>query len=353
MRHAISAALVLTALFLVSSPVGAQPGKKSEDTKKTSAVVNGKTLDQWMDDLKSKDPSVREIAIHTLKLYGSGARPAVPAVSRAIGDADLAVRVNAIISLGLIGMDQQDVQTGVTALTRALSDTQGIVRFQAAMALGRLGLDARSAIPVLVNTMRDNSTWELRSAGAYALGTVSFDKKLGPDARAIKALLGGLRDISFQVRLESVLSLIALGPPATGADKTAVMSDLDLLLKNDRNTIVKIWARMALMRMDKVTDTHLKAIAAFLKNSDPEVRIHAARALATIGPDAKAQVSTLMTQLDDNDLTALYWVIVALAQMGDAALPAVPALTQLRNHKDEAIKRAADEAVEKIKAKKK
>ena len=353
MRHAFSASLALTAFFLVSSPIGAQPGKKSEDTKKTSAMVGGKTLDQWMDDLKSKDPSVREIAISNLKLYGSGARPAVPAITRAIGDPDHAIRVNAIIALGIIGMDQQDVQTGVTALTRALSDSQGIVRFQAAMALGRLGLDARSAIPVLVNTMRDNSTWELRSAGAYALGTVSLDKKLGPDMRAVKALLGGLRDISFQVRLECVLSLIALGPPATGADKAAVMGDLDLLLRNDRNTIVKIWARMALMRMDKVTETHVKAIAYLLKNSDPEVRIHAARALATIGPDAKGQVSTLMEQLDDKDLTALYWVIVALAQMGDAAMPALPVLGQLRNHKDEAIKRAADEAIEKIKAKKK
>src|SRR5262249_51329786 len=137
------------------------------------------------------------------------------------------------------------------------------------------------------------------------------------------------------------------------ADKSYTVSVLGQLLNNDRNLVVKIWARMALMRMEQVSENHLKAIGGFLRNSDPEVRIHAARALATIGPDAKSQVPYLMSQLDDKDLQVLYWVIVALAQMGDAALPAVPTLSELKNHKDVVIKRAAEEAIEKIKAKKK
>lgn len=353
MRHALPAAVALAAFLLSGLPVAAQPSKKTEDPKKTSAVVGGKTLDRWLDDLKSKDPSVRERAISTIKLYGSGARVAVPAIIRAMADSDVALRVNAIIALGMIGMDQQDVQTGVTALTRALSDSQGIVRYQAAMALGRLGVDAKPAVTALVRTVRDASSWEIRQASAYALGSAVVDAKMPPDMLVIKALLSALSDASSQVRLEAVLSLITLGPPALAADKNYTMSILQQLLNNDRDQIVKIWARMALMRMDKVHDGHLKIIGGLLKNSDPDVRIHAARALATIGPDAKGQVPYLMAQLDDKDLTVVYWVIVALAQMGDASLPALTSLAELSKHKDQAIKRAAEEAIDKIKAKKK
>src|SRR5262249_13034635 len=213
MRHSVS--VLLAAGFLAAGSGLAQPpGKKNDDAVKSSAMVGGKTLDQWMDDLKSSDPSVREKAISMIKLYGTAARPAVPALIKAMADADVALRVNAIIALGLIGMDQQDVEKGVVALTRALNDTQGIVRFQAAMALGRLGVDAKSAVPALVNTIRDATTWEIRQAGAYALGTVAVDRQSGPDQRAINALLTVLSDRSSQVRLEAVLSLITLGPPA-------------------------------------------------------------------------------------------------------------------------------------------
>jgi HEAT repeat protein len=353
MRHAFSAFLALAAFVLFSAPSGAQPEKKTEESKKTSAMVGGKTLDQWIDDLKNKDPAKRELALSMIKLYGSGARPAVPAVIRTMGDPDMALRVNAIIALGFIGMNNEHVNTGVTALTRALGDNQGIVRYQAAMALGRLGVDAKSAIPALLNTVSDKASWEIRQAGAFALGTVAVDKKAAPEMRVIKALLGALRDSSYQVRLESVLSLITLGPPGTPADKNYTVTELEQLVRNDSSMAVKIWARMAVMRMDKVTDTHVKAIGAQLKNSDPEVRVHAARALATIGPEAKGQISNLMAQLDDKDLQVVYWVIVALAQMGDAAMPALSALEKFKGDKDEAIRRAAEEAIEKIKAKKK
>ncbi len=352
MRHALTAAVALTVFLATYQPGAAQPGKKTDDPKKTSAQVGGKTLDQWLDDLKSKDPFIRERAIASIKLYGPGARVAVPALIRAMADRDVALRVNAIIALGIIGMDQQDVQSGVTALTRALSDTQAIVRYQAAMALGRLNSDARSAVPALLNTIRDESSWEIRQAAAFALGTAAQDKNAAPDMRVIKALLGALRDITSQVRLEAVLTLITLGPPASAADKKYTIDDLQLLLANDRNQVVKIWARMAIMRMDKVIDAHVKAIGGVLKHSDPDVRVHAARALATIGEEAKGQAPALMEGLDDKDLQVVYWVIVALAQMGDAATPALSPLGELKNHKDEWIKRAAEEAIEKIKKKK-
>lgn len=353
MRHTLALVVALAAFGVTTPHCAAQPGKKPEETKKTSELIAGKSLDQWIDDLKSKDPYVRERAIAMLKLYGIAARPAIPAIIKTIGDSDVALRVNAIIALGMIGMNQEHVPGGVTALTRALSDTQGIVRYQAAMALGRLGSEAKSAIPALLNTLRDTTSWEIRHAGAFALGSVAVERKLPPEMRVIKALLGALSDVSSQVRLEAVLSLISLGPPDLLADKKYTLDILNQLLVNDRNQIVKIWARVALMRMDKVVDSYVKEIGKMLKQSDPELRIHSARALATIGSEAKTQVPYLVSQLDDKDLQVLYWVIVALAQMGQDAASALTPLTELRSHKDESIKRAAEEAIEKIKAKKK
>src|SRR5207249_1982473 len=101
----------------------------------------------------------------------------VPQILKAMEDPDASLRVNAIITLGFIGMDEGDREKGVQALIRRLPDPQGIVRFQAARALGNLGIDAASAIPALArNTLQDRTTWEIRGAAANALGSVAWDK---------------------------------------------------------------------------------------------------------------------------------------------------------------------------------
>src|SRR5207245_1435030 len=145
--------LLVALLALVSASANGQAphaDDKTPEMKKSAQKVDGKTMYEWMKDLKgSPDPGVKVRAIHAIQSYRSDAREAVRDIIKELKNRDASVRVNAAIALGLIGFDAKDLKEGVSELTRLLTDSQGIVRFQAAKALGRLGPDSAPAIPVL------------------------------------------------------------------------------------------------------------------------------------------------------------------------------------------------------------
>jgi HEAT repeat protein len=115
---------------------------------------------------------------------------------------------------------------------------------------------------------------------------------------------------------------------------------------------VAIWARVTRMRIDKVSEQHLIPIGKLLNNADLDTRIHAARGLAAIGPEAKSQVDNLIAALDDTDSEMLYWTCLALKSMGEAAGRAATKLQQLKQHQDPAVRAAVAEALDKIQEKK-
>jgi HEAT repeat protein len=311
-----------------------------------------------MKDLDSFDPSDRVRAIDALKYYGKDAREAVPRILKALNAQDTSLRVNAAIALGLIGFDAKQLDDGVNALMRLLDSEQHILRFQAARALGRLGSDAKPAIPKLINTIKDGHSSEIRGAAAFALGSLGWDSRNNaPDVRAIRALMGdsftksGLYDISKEVRQEVLFSLIVLGPPQQGAEKAAEKRALEALVGSDRSHLVRVWAHVAIMRLDKVSPGHLGAVAKFLKDPEARVRVNAARAFAIMGQDAKVEVKELTYALDDKEVEVLVWVCLALGEMHDAAQEALPKLEGLTEHQDPRVKQAAAEAIGKIKTK--
>jgi HEAT repeat protein len=265
-------------------------------------------------------------------------------------DKDVSLKVNAAIALGMIGMDDKDIVSGVAGLMALLGDSQAIVRYQAAMSLGRLGTDSKPAIPALLFALKDSMSWEIRKAAAFALSSAAEDRQNGPDMRAVNGLIGALGDISHQVRLETIIAFIVLGPPARGADKLNVERAIQAVIRNDKNKPVVIWARMALMRMDKISEEQILPIAKFLKAPEAYVRIHACRALGTLGKEAKGRVPDLIELLDDKDQLVLVWACWALGQMGDNAKRAVEPLSKLSRDKDkdETVKQAATEALNKI-----
>src|SRR5205807_8913929 len=144
---------------------------------RSSEKFNGKVMFDWMTDLKDKDVSVRERAIASLKVYGKAAREAAPLIIKAIKDPDMSLRVNAIITLGFIGIDPKDRQSGIDALKGRLTtdEQQGIVRFQAIRALGRLGRDGYDAVPFLIRATQYSHCWEIRAAAVSALASTGWD----------------------------------------------------------------------------------------------------------------------------------------------------------------------------------
>jgi HEAT repeat protein len=332
---------------------GQQPEQEME-RQKANTPLNGRTLLEWEGDLKDKDPSVKEQAMAMIKVYGPAARKSAPAIIKMLRDPDVGLRVNAVITLGSVGVEDKDLSDCVSGLAALLNDQQGIVRFQAARALGRLGRAAYSAFPRLVTRTKDPISWEIRGAAAYALGNIAYDKANLPERSAINALLDALSDSSSQVRLEALYSLIMMGIPGHPQDKARETTALHNLITSGRQPDkVHIWGRVAIMRIEKVSEQHLVVIAKYLRSPNVETRIHAARAFATIGPEAASRVEDLVDALSDKDNLMVFWTVQALAQMGDKAQKALPALQKLSNHPDEAVRKAVKDGIDAIQQKRK
>jgi HEAT repeat protein len=116
--------------------------------------------------LADPKPSVQAQGAFGLGLLGEKAKPAVPALVRALGSPDTLVRQQAALSLGQIG----DAEA-VPALATALRDKEWTIRRQAAVALGSIGPPAREAEAALRKCERDAHA-PVRKAATEALARI-------------------------------------------------------------------------------------------------------------------------------------------------------------------------------------
>src|SRR5262249_3359287 len=191
----------------------------SSSEYKWPLTIAGKSLDEWIKELKHRDPSVRENAIRTLPMFGPSARKAVSAViDMANNDReDVSLRVNSCISLMTLEIPNREESAAIRALVKRMTlDQQAVVRLHAAMALGRYeeSTDRKEAIPGLITSTKDSGSWEIRKAAINSLARVAKDKQMGPDPKATVAVLEVLnREYCAKVRLEAVMALGAMGKP--------------------------------------------------------------------------------------------------------------------------------------------
>jgi len=370
MRTLQTAAAIL-ALALPAHSLSAEKAK-SEPTQSSSSseykwpdTVAGKTLEQWIKELKHADPSVRENAVRTLPLFGPRASKAIPDIIHMTGsDYDVSLRVNGCIALMTLEIDKKDEAAAVQALVKQLTDNpQAVVRLHAAMALGRFKEGAKAAIPGLIAATRDRGSWEIRKAAVGSLARVSKDKNTGPDPRATAALLDALKDYGAKVRLEAVMALGSMGKPASEMTRLSVMRALQNELR-DRDPTIAVWCYVGMMALDRMADTYLAEIIKFLKSKDVATRTHAARALGMVGPEVKKQmrnkvndlVAALVTALKDPEASVAEmaaWSLGEAAQSFDPGEEATSVLTELTKDKklDYSVKVMAFAALESIKGK--
>lgn len=135
-----------------------------------------RTLAEWQGDLQDRSPEVREKAVRALGHFGPAA---VPALTEALKDVSVQVRVAATWTLGELSAAAKGA---VPALAQSLGDLNVQVRLTAAWALGELGPAAEGAIPELIRALRDSNT-AVRANAAQALGA------LGPAAKGASAAL--------------------------------------------------------------------------------------------------------------------------------------------------------------------
>jgi HEAT repeat protein len=283
--------------------------------------IGGKNFKQWMDDLKSPDASTREEAIRAVVLFGFDAPKAVPELVKRLQDFDSSPRVRAAIALSMIDVRKEDVPSVVQALGQRLQeDPQAIVRYYAATTLHYFGESARGALPGLVKGVNDRSTWEIRHACIIVLRAATRDttgsQLTGTQLASVEhALIEALRDTTYQVRLEAIMTMISIGRPNDPILYSAVKKALEDRLV-DRDQTVKVWAYAALMAMeDSVDKKHLQATIKFLTHKEAKVRTNAARALGSLGTRAKGAESALVDTLGDKEATVVGAAAWALTQM--------------------------------------
>jgi len=160
----------------------------------------GKTVDQWIEELKKETAQNRVIpfgATSALEKMGPAAEAAIPALIEALENEKITTseRGDAAFALGGIG------KAAVPSLIETLKRGDKIARAWAAYALNRIGPDAKSAVSALVGALGDE-WWSARENAAIALG------RIGPDAKsAVSALEEALKDENERVRETANFSL--------------------------------------------------------------------------------------------------------------------------------------------------
>ena len=369
----------LTAAALVGLSAVAQDAKTDpkvdpksmKDEKKDSSLKNtppeitevaGKSLEQWIKEISSRDPSKREAAIRTVLLFGpERAYQAVPVLLQELkkhspnAPIDLSVRTTGANALATIlgaarDPDPKHQRDAVAILRSFLRDNQVAVRHRALQALPKIGPESRAAVDEVLRLVADPDTWETRQAAVQTLTTMVADPKNGPPAKVVTALNRTLTtDPSFQVRYAAIQALAIFGASADGTAKVGIVRALDSVAHKDPDAGNQLWARMAIMTaQQKISDEHLGAVAKMLKHSDVTIRVQATQALALAGRSGKSVVPPLVAALGDADPQVVGGCILALARIESPT--AVAPLRKVMNDptQDADIKKAAADAIEHI-----
>lgn len=143
------------------------------DAAGSEPVVDGKTLEEWLKQLKSKDPNDRISACMALEKMGPAARPAIPALRQTLRDEDVTVRILAASTLGGLG---PDAAASVPDLIAALNDKNEYVRVFAVTALGKIGSRARDGTKALRNALNDPNAL-VRSQAEWALQQIGVKEQ--------------------------------------------------------------------------------------------------------------------------------------------------------------------------------
>ncbi|HEY7331176.1 MAG TPA: HEAT repeat domain-containing protein [Gemmataceae bacterium] len=263
-------------------------------------TYEGKTLDQWLEDLDDPDYHVSERAADVLVNVGADAVPLLldaceqggPRLHRRA--AAVLVRLGASAARGLATAlkDKAQPQRVAVALVRLGPVAVGPLREAlleekggeaAAYILGLIGPRAADAVPDLIAAVqRASSSTALRGQAVFALGRIGE-----PSEAIVPALITALKDSKKEVREQAVIALGWIGSPTH-----EVVSALTAAL-NDKETIIaiKVCRVLSLLGSSEATPDLLTV----LQSDRHEVAVEAGRALWRLGPKAAPIVPMLLS----------------------------------------------------------
>ncbi|MBM3983342.1 MAG: HEAT repeat domain-containing protein, partial [Planctomycetes bacterium] len=228
-----------------------------------------------------------------------------------------------------LGNRYSDGPECVPALKAALADKDFPVRFAAALGLvnvARRDDAARAAaVPVLVEGVRDRTDAVRRMAASYLL-------QLGPIAKsAVPDLKGLLDDKTQEVQLEAALALVGI-EPKEGPVAVPVLTHA--LTTGDGPALR---AAKALAKLGPVAKAAGPALEKHFGAKNLNLRVFAAEAAARVDPAlAPKAVDVIVAILKEQKLkpaSARMYAIESLRAIGAPAKPAMPLLAGMLNEK--------------------
>lgn len=218
--------------------------------------------------LENPEPLKRKSAVSRLGRMGQAAKPAVPACSVMLQDANPTVRVQAALALWRI---EKQASQSVPALTASLRDEDPGIRSLAAAALGEIGPAAKASLPSLEQSLSDEDARiriyvaeacckiekghpsalkalvdslgdgdsVVRELAIYALGNIAPESQL-----VVVSLTNCMADSESRVRAAAAFALGEIGPAAVESAPQLKKAQLD------SHQEVRSAAQMALRRID-------------------------------------------------------------------------------------------------------
>jgi HEAT repeat protein len=357
-------------------PTKKEPDKKEPDKKeptkppeiKWPTDINGKDIKAVMKDMEDPDPTIREFAVRTLPLFGPPAQKKEVSkllLKRMTGaEPDPGVRIAVFNTVGQIQFeDEEDNRRALQLLVQYVDAPVGgsasLYRLHAVQTLSLFGPKGSGAITALTGIALKDPSFETRRSIANTLGRVGFSETTGPNMKALRALANVLaKDDSASVRMEAMQSLMLLGPPWAAVMKAGAKmpppikkDEAEEIVKYMKSRVgdpkatpkplpplekdpqVEIWARLVLMRFDprEVNEDNLDALAKYLTNPQPAIKVQALNAIGIIGELAAKKLDAVVRVLEEknapfNQTVACVQVLVA---MGAGAKPAIPNLQKM------------------------
>jgi len=253
--------------------------EKLEQGGTEAAVV----LESLLSSKNGASAEVRCTAAEILGKIGPDAEQAGSTLLAALKDTDLHVRAIAAASLAKVGVPPDEA---VPALTRMLETDQKVV---AGRALSEYRGGAKPALPALIAVLTDKSLdSETRWNAARTLG------KLGPEGvDAIPVLVESLKDEAATVREHSAEALGDIGPPAAGAvpDLVGVLDDPATRVRRD--------AVRSLGQIGEASRAAIAEMKKLLKDPEGIVREAAKNAIRAIAPEELPKPKSSDTKVDD------------------------------------------------------
>ncbi len=282
--------------------------------------------------LANPDIKVKQQAVQELSKFGDEAKPAVPALMKCLTVGDVAFRQEVLALIKKLGGTPGRDDVALLA-TLAADKTFPEGRLFALDGLATLGAAAKPALPALIAMLTEKDAVQKRKA-ILVIG------QIGPDARdqVFKQFVEFLRDPDKETAKAAGEALPKLGKPAK--EQIPVLATF----LSDANDNVRKYALTALMDLGPDAESATVQIVAVARNDKlPELRKAALATMLALKPKDKLTVDLMTASLKDTDPGVCLQALAALAEIGPSG-GALSGLIQALDHKNEDVRKAADEA---------